>query len=269
MNKESIEVLSSLIKETESLKIEFMLIGAFAMECFVEEAADIVLPRKTLDVDVACQVNSWDDYKHLFDTLVKNGIFKHDSKMSHRLRLTDGDGILDILPFGGIEDDHGNITWPPEFDETMSMKGFSMAYDSATNFTLDGIKLRVINPAAFALLKLKSWGEDNSRTKDLRDFYFIAFNYFDLIDADARIYNEGAPDSDLRDSDDFDFICAGAELIGRDASRINKSLSQQLIAEIINTGNNHRLYNAMGTANNIKYTMAERILTSFAKGISN
>ena len=108
MNEVGMKVLQDFYKQADALKINFMLIGAYALECFCEKAG-ITPHRKTLDVDVACYVESWAENSNIVDDLIATGLFTQDKKVSHRLRCSSGVGILDILPFGEIEDQFGNI----------------------------------------------------------------------------------------------------------------------------------------------------------------
>ena len=128
--------------------------------------------------------------------------------------------------------------------------------------------IKVIQPSVFALLKLKSWCADRSRTKDLRDFYFITFNYFEFIDAEARIYATNAPHRDLLDLDNFDFTCAGAQLLGRDLQQIDKEACCEIIEDITSIADMQNLYETLAWVSNIKTTMAERIILSLRQGIT-
>ena len=120
---------------------------------------------------------------------------------------------LDIIPFGDIENDKGEIFWPPDFDTSLNVRGFKAALHCADEIPTGRAKVKVIKPPLFALLKLISYLNDNSRTKDLNDFYFVVNHYLDIIDADARVYADAAPDADILEAENFDCIVAGAELI--------------------------------------------------------
>jgi predicted nucleotidyltransferase len=217
-----------IVSEAARLRnIDFLLIGAYARNIFLKNKPDVPIPRYTYDVDVACQVKDWSEYHALLEILIDKYAFKNDARKRHRLLFGKDNAPLDVIPFGGIENEDGEIFWPPDFDACINVRGFRAALFSADEVEIGKTSVKVIKPSLFALLKLVSYLEDNSRTKDLKDFYFMASQYFDIIDANSRIYADNAPDADILEKDEFDWTVAGAELIGRDCIAIDRQFSKE------------------------------------------
>jgi predicted nucleotidyltransferase len=45
--------------------------------------------------------------------------------------------VIDLVPFGGVEDANSIIAWPPDRDIVMHVAGFSDALESAVQVTRD------------------------------------------------------------------------------------------------------------------------------------
>jgi len=213
-------------------------------------------------------VTSWEEYRDLLQYLIDHGDLVQSSDCRHRLIFREESIPLDVIPFGGIEDANGAISWPPDFDQTMNVCGFKTALHSALLCPVGKTMVRVIVPPIFALLKWSSFLDDNSRTKDLKDFYFLAQNYFDIIDAEKRVYATAAPDADILSDDDFDYTVAGAKLIGRDCARIDQSLSRT-IAERITADLDDRVTLGLIQSCNLNFAMSKKLLTGFISGIAD
>jgi predicted nucleotidyltransferase len=260
------KIIEQVNAVASSNNIDFLIIGALARNLFLQNKPNIPLPRWTYDVDVACLVENWEEYDTLVNCLIETGCFARSPDYNHRLLLDNTP--LDLIPFGGIEDEAGEIAWPPDFDEKMSVMGFKTALNSALKIKVDKLTVKVINPPLFAILKLTSYIADPSRTKDLEDFYFITNNYFEIIDADTIIYDSNGTDADILLQDNFDYTQAGAELIGRDCSRLNIELAKHILTIINKKNTDGKISIALASACNIKGDISQQILTGLADGIS-
>jgi len=91
--------------------------------------------------------------------LIEAGFTPH-SKKAHQLNTTDSDGLpweIDLIPFGGVSDDNGQIAWPPKQDFVMSVLGFDEVYQNAWDVTLSKnpeLSVKVASPSGILLLKL-------------------------------------------------------------------------------------------------------------------
>ncbi len=259
-----IEIVSEAAKQQN---IDFLLIGAYARNLFLMDKPAVPIPRWTYDVDVACQVRNWEEYQALVQSLVEKYDFRRDPSSKHRLLWGKEDMPLDIIPFGGVENSKGEIFWPPNFDTCLNVRGFKAALHSADEIPIGRTKVKIIKPPLFALLKLISYLDDNSRTKDLKDFYFVANNYFDITDVGARVYADAGPDADILEKENFDYIVAGAELIGRDCGSIDKQLSSEIAALISAYNENDKLTIALSKACALSPTNSKRVISGMLNEI--
>jgi predicted nucleotidyltransferase len=189
----------------------FFIVGALARDLLLMHAHGVDTGRATRDIDIAVMVSDWAAFERIRDGLVASSKFGATS-LPYRLRYS---GLpVDIVPFGGVEDVNGTITWPST-RHAMSMVGFQEALTTCVTVRLPGgVDVRVASLPAQAMLKLVVWGDRNPDrgTKDLQDFRTLAKFYHHAVGED-RLYS----DSSLFEREDFDFEALSAYLLGRDA----------------------------------------------------
>ena len=79
--------------------------------------------------------------------------------MRHRLIHETG-FLVDLVPFGGVEDVSGQISWPPDFSIVTSTIGFREAYDNSIEVSIDGdLIVKVASLAGLALMKIVAWDD--------------------------------------------------------------------------------------------------------------
>ena len=120
------------------LSVPLLIVGATARDIILAHGYNATIERGTKDVDFGIKVQSWDNYEVLRAALIEAG-FTPYSKKAHQLDTTDSDGLpweIDLIPFGGISDDNGQIAWPPKQDFVMTVLGFDEAYQNAWDVTL-------------------------------------------------------------------------------------------------------------------------------------
>jgi predicted nucleotidyltransferase len=255
------ELITIIIDAAAALNIDIILIGAYSRD-YWRDYFQITAPvRTTGDIDFACQVVAWKEYEQLFSYLIENFNLRKDKRQRHKLWLRD-ELAVDLLPFGGIADEKGDIKWPPEFLTTLCVLGFDAAKDDAAIITVEGRKLKVIRPHWLALLKLQAYSWDITRSKDLVDFYFLIDHYFECIDEEARLYNADAVDTDILDMDNFDTRIAGAILIKRDCMRSNMVATSKIISNLAKSNSKDELTVALSLAAKIPGDLAKRILSN-------
>ena len=254
-------IVSVVFGTAEQLGIRLMLVGAAARDFWLKQFDVRANVRTTHDVDLACLVSEWSEYDRLISTLSgKGGLLPDPRGIRHRLWLADEISV-DIVPFGGIEDEHGEFAWPPEFDRTVNVLGFTAAFDDSMQAVIGEATLRVIRPYWLAFLKMNAYTDNQERTKDLKDIYFLADNYIDLIDADSLLYAPDAPDADILSADDFDVRTGGARLIARHCRRSCTKAAAALQENV-------RRFNANGSMTDI-FSKQNGISTDFARSILN
>ena len=85
---------------------------------------------------------------------------------------------LDLVPFGGIQDEAANISWPPKGNMVMNVLGFEEALQNATSVIISKdplLEIPVASPPGMALLKLVAWTDRDTekKAKDARDFHYM------------------------------------------------------------------------------------------------
>jgi len=152
-------LLTAVASAASELQIGWLIAGAAGRVLLLEEVYKLPPGRATEDVDYGVMVDSWDHYQALVERICKDERVYKDRKQTQRLHFSDY-GIIDLVPFGGVESDGNVIRWPPDGDFVMSVAGFQEAYDNAVQVLVnDTLMVRVVSPVGLLLLKLVAWGE--------------------------------------------------------------------------------------------------------------
>ncbi|MGH3859966.1 hypothetical protein [Actinokineospora sp.] len=114
-------VLARIDEVAREARVSYLVIGATARSLISIDLLGTSPQRQTKDVDVAAEVDSWEE----FDSLVRN-LDKH-GRSAHKF-IIEGTEV-DVVPYGGIEQADRTIMWPD--DQVMSVLGFREAVDSA------------------------------------------------------------------------------------------------------------------------------------------
>lgn len=219
--KEVLLLLNDIISEHNC---EFLIVGATARDIILKYCYDLkVNYRATIDLDIAINVRSWEDFETIKKAMISRKQFI-PTKVNHRLHHSGGLPI-DIIPFGGVEDDSGQIMFPPD-NLKMTTLGFDDTLKNAVN-TMISVDPDTIVPVAdlenLFVMKLISWDEKYpGRGKDATDMSLI-IKYYLEGDKQNNLYEE---DSDLLEEDDFDLEREGARVLGRNIARY---LNQQTL----------------------------------------
>lgn len=201
------------------------LIGAQARDINLLESG-IRPSRGTMDIDFAIMLPDMETYEKLFNDLLQSGF--RDTKMPYRIIYDKTNTVIDILPYGEIEE-KGTVTFT-EREIELSVVGFKEVGQITQEMTLGNTNIRVTPMEGLFILKLISWDEKPSdRVKDLDDLQFILKNYFALNQ--ERFYADHL--DCLEDLSEIHFqISAGARLLGRDmaaALKLSITLKKQIM----------------------------------------
>ena len=198
-----------LEKTFRELGIDYYLIGAFVREVWTDHIKSLPDMRVTRDLDFAICINDYRQYDQLKNHLVINAGFKEHQE-PYRL-LTPENDIVDLIPFGGIEQNgevliRGNKIVELSVFGTREVTGKAKVIDD---------HFKVITLPGLAVLKLNSWHESPGRAKDLEDFYYILQNYADIATDDLYL------DENLHLLEEYDEVrFSGARLLGREMLKI-------------------------------------------------
>lgn len=204
--KEVFEHIDAVCRKTG---VEFYLIGAQARDIhFLEK--NIQPLRGTQDIDFAIMLPDIKAYDKIKHELIKRG-FKIFLEIPHRLLYHATQTMVDLLPFGGLEE-NGMVSFSDDKHTELSVLGMAEVMQSVIEKEISSTTFKVSPLEGIFILKLISFNDNPGRTKDLEDMKDILLHYFE-INRD-RFYEFHL---DVLDElgDDFQKE-AGARLIGRD-----------------------------------------------------
>lgn len=199
------EALNALEKAFQDFDIDYYLIGAFVCEVWTDHIKTLPDKRATRDIDFAIYINEHEQYDKLKLHLIEKAGFK-EHKEPYRL-LTPDNNIVDLIPFGGIEQ-NGEVLIKGHKVVELSVFGTKEVTEKAEVIE-DNFK--VITLPGLAVLKLISWHETDDRAKDLEDFYYILQNYADIATDDLYL------EENLHLLEEYDEVrFSGARLLGKE-----------------------------------------------------
>ncbi|HBW21940.1 MAG: hypothetical protein A2X28_01920 [Elusimicrobia bacterium GWA2_56_46] len=229
-------VLKHLLAVTKALGVQYLMIGAKALDIQLHNVYGLPTYRPTNDTDFAVALENWGQFETLKDSLVKTGHFTPDNHKTQRVWYDRGVPV-DLVPFGGLEEPYGTISWPPDSSQIMTVRGFAEINSAAEEIPIpeSGSALRIAPLPGLAVLKIFAWN-DRLETRDVWDIAALTQNY-NLIVAEPRIFQ----DEQLSKSVGYDAVKAGAVLLGKDAAAIvnpsTLSAAQKILAVQIRRGN--------------------------------
>ncbi len=220
-----------ITKASQTLCIDFFVVGATARDIILESGYGIPTNRATRDIDFAIQVSNWEIFSRLKESLIKTEKFT-STRETQRLKYKNVLPV-DIIPFGKIANQKKSFTWPPEHEMEMSVLGFDESYEHSILVRLNSdplLELRFVSLAGLAILKIIAWKDKYPHRKtDAKDLLLLIRNYLAAGNGN-RLYNE---ESDLI-TGDFDYERASARLLGRDMAAISYPKTFEAIIEILN-----------------------------------
>lgn len=252
IDEPTLGLYEELTEVISSIGTRFLLVGATARDTILEQGFGIQSKRATKDIDVGVRVPSWSEFHKLKQALLNTGHFAETREIQTLLYLHKL--LVDILPFGGLANRNRQITWPPDHAIIMSMLGFEEAYEAAQAVRVRGhppLDILVASPAGLAIMKIVAWADrPQVRNNDARDLAHLLETYLDAGNFE-RLLEEH---DDLVSVENFDYVKAGARLLGRDIGRI---LSSQTKARIQGTLQRE-------TAEDSQYLLVQQIVQSSA-----
>lgn len=232
IDRNTVDAIETINSVANTLDLSFFIVGAIARDLLLEHVYNISPYRATLDIDLGVRVSQWDHFERLKRELIKTERFKERRELN-RLEYLDN-LFIDLIPFGPIADPGSLVSWPPRGDIVMNVLGFDEAFQNSVAVTLrlnPLLQIKVVTLAGLAVMKLVSWKDKYpERAKDASDLALIIKTYADAGNAE-RIFEEL---SEFVDSDQFDYVSAGARLLGRDMSAIMSHEARKEILDILN-----------------------------------
>jgi predicted nucleotidyltransferase len=227
----SLALFATLSDAAGSLGIPFFVVGATARDLIFELGYGLPCRRATNDKDFGVRVSSWDEFNRLKKLLLTSGLFEETTEVQ-RLRYR-GELLVDILPFGEIADGQGEIRWPPDEDVRMSTVGFEDAYRAALAVRVRAnplLDIFVASTPGLTIMKLVSWADrPQDRSRDAVDLAHILERYLDADNYDRLLEAH----IDLTEIENFDYVRAGARLLGREIASIGDPETIARIKDIL------------------------------------
>jgi predicted nucleotidyltransferase len=264
------KVIQAIQKILGEKAYDFMLIGAIARDLVLDGQYNLGLGRITLDVDFAIYVPEWESYQEMIKKLVFSGLFK-TTEVNHKLLFREQIEV-DIVPFGGIQDENGAYTWPPKFTHSMNVAGFMEIRNQSITYDVEGEELHFDAAPIHAIyfMKILAWKDRKHKDlKDGKDQGFILSNYIEL--KYEVLYDKHA---DLIEDPQWDTISSCARILGRDIAELLKTNAKALqsakaiIEEELKDENNSGLAKSMATGGGFSYTKAYQSLKQLLLGLS-
>lgn len=227
---EQVSIIRQVVRAAESQGLRLFIVGAQARDLLLQYIYDLPVHRATNDIDFGIIVESWDRFTKLRDSLIAINKFQPHRSMRHRLTHESG-LFIDLIPFGGLEEVSGQISWPPDFSIVMSTVGFREAFDNSIEVRIAGdFMVKVASLAGLALMKIVAWDERHFE-RDADDLALIMRHYLDAGNHD-RIYSEKGDCVDLL-TEGFDYDRASARILGRDVGRLLTGTSRTIVTRVL------------------------------------
>jgi len=268
----TVEVVNEIEKVSKELGLELLLVGAQAKVILLENIHGLNPGRATGDIDFAFVVESWDQYNQIKQSLVTTGKFRELPKERQRLlyksSLIQHEFIVDIIPFGGVQDAKNKIAWPPEMDVVMSVSGYQEALESALLVELNAeLTIKVVSLAGLAILKIFAWSERGtaSKNKDAIDLLTLLRTYHEAGNTD-RIYE--VPQPDVMEFMNYNPDHMGAWLLGYDVAAIANESTIKAVTELLENKKESLVLQMAKSllGNESAIDAAEALLNSFRQG---
>ena len=265
-------IIRQVVHAAESDDVGLFIVGAQARDLLLQYVHNLPVHRATNDIDFGIVVESWDEFTNLREALIASKKFQSHKTMTQRLVHESG-LLIDLVPFGGLEEVSGQISWPPDFSIVMSTVGFREAYDHSIEVRItDDLIVRVASLAGLALMKIVAWDERRFE-RDAQDLGLLMRHYL-AAGNEGRIYSEQGDCFDLL-NDEFDYNKAGARILGRDIGQLVTDTSRPILARVLSPETDERNLDALATvmirnsANyNGDYDTVLSMLTELRTGVS-
>jgi predicted nucleotidyltransferase len=223
---DQVNIIRHVVHAATSEGLGLFIVGAQARDLLIQYVYNLPVHRATNDIDFGVVVASWNEFTKLRDALIASKKFQPHKTMKQRLVYKSG-LLIDLVPFGDIEEVSGQIAWPPDFSVVMSTVGFREAYDKSLEVRIaDDLIVRVASLAGLALMKIVAW-DDRRFERDAQDLGLIMRHYLDAGNQD-RIYTEQGDCFDLL-NEEFDYEKASARVLGRDVGRLLTDTSRPIV----------------------------------------
>jgi predicted nucleotidyltransferase len=227
---DQVNIIRQVVRAADGQRLRLFIIGAQARDLLLQYVYNLPVHRATNDIDFGIVVASWDKFAKLRDALIASKKFQPHKTMKQRLVYKSG-LLIDLVPFGDIEEASGQIAWPPDFSVVMSAAGFREAYGNSIEVRIaDDLIVRVASLAGLALMKIVAW-YDRRFERDAQDLGLVMRYYLDAGNQD-RLFTEQGDCFDLL-NEEFDYNKVSARILGRDVGRLVTDSSRPILERVL------------------------------------
>lgn len=194
--------------------VDYFLVGALARDIRLAAGEEFTARRKTKDVDIAVLLDHEEKFYAIKEALVTTGDFEESEYKPIKL-IYKGGIEVDLLPFGEIENEDGELQLSRHALLAMDMSGFKEVYPFVDTVKVaEGLSLNVCTLEGLIILKLIANDDNPSRTKDITDIEHILEIYFELNS--NEIYTGYMQVMDLYSTDSREYLqLVAARVLGR------------------------------------------------------
>ncbi len=215
-------IFDALERALMKFELDYYLIGAQSRDVWTNHLN--LDKRTTRDIDYCVYVKDLATWNMLTEYFIKEEGFKRDEKKPYRFYF---DGIVDFIPFGGIEKNGEVILTNPTTE--LSVYGCKEVTEEAA--IIEG-NFKVVTVAGLCVMKLIAYDEKpDQRAKDMDDYLLLVKNYHEI--AVEELF-DGNYD-DLLEGD-YEMQIASARMLGRHMTPIlkkNNALKEKIV-DILN-----------------------------------
>ncbi len=209
--KEVFDIIDAIMRQHHT---PYYLIGASAVALELLKN-DIKPGRVTRDIDFAIMTASHDAYQKVCKAILKHGFQERD--FPYRFYAERFNVVIDILPFGGIEQNHTIIFSDRKIE--MHVLGMREVLSESIAIPIEDKELHIPSLPGMVILKLVAWSDrPENRENDLADILKIIQHYFDLaFDKIVQHHNDTFPENG-----EIDHMLIAARVLGRKATSMLK-----------------------------------------------
>ena len=212
--------MAALQRAFDHFGINFYLIGAVARDIWMTQIYAEPDRRTTKDLDLAVFINDTAEYDALLTWLVEQQGFARTQSSTFCLLYPSATGsghvAVDLMPFGAIADEAGDVYFSGRGMERISTVGFTeVLAEAATVATPTGQQWRVVTLPGLVVLKLVAWQDRPERGKDAVDIWNLLEVYFNLVQEEIYTSHlELLNEEETPDTTNL-MLLVGARVLGR------------------------------------------------------
>jgi len=231
------ETMVALQRAFDHFDIDFYIVGAVARDIWMTQIHNEPDRRITKDLDLAVFINDPAEYEVLQTWLVEQQGFVRAQSSAFCLLYPSATGTgnvtVDLMPFGAIADEAGDVYFSGRGMERISTVGFAeVLAEAATVVIPTGRQWRVVTLPGILVLKLVAWEDRPERGKDAIDVWNLLDVYFHLVTDEVYTTHLDLLDEDKTTDTANLMLLVGARVLGREVRQLlaDRPVQKRLLA---------------------------------------